>query len=124
MPTLQRVPLNPGRLLLSGACMLQLAQVLNYSRRWRSDVYFNLSHAAGQILSSSHCSTANLADSRGRFAAAQAFLIHTELAGEYAMRMAIGATHTQRRHIDAAWAVIQQQAAAQLEKLQAAGQAN
>ncbi len=50
-------------------------------------------------------------------ASGAAFLIHTELGGEFTMRMAIGATHTQQRHVDAAWTAV----VAETERQLAAG---
>lgn len=34
------------------------------------------------------------------------YLTHTELAGAYTLRCAIGSTGTQQRHVDEAWAII------------------
>ncbi|KAL6764535.1 aromatic-aminoacid decarboxylase [Haematococcus lacustris] len=34
------------------------------------------------------------------------FLIHTELSGQYTLRLAIGSTSTQARHVDAAWEAV------------------
>lgn len=35
------------------------------------------------------------------------FMIHTELAGQYTLRFAIGQSNTQMRHVQAAWQLIQ-----------------
>ena len=40
--------------------------------------------------------------------AGQTFLIHTKLGGRHTLRVAIGATHTQKCHVQQAWQVIQQ----------------
>lgn len=50
-------------------------------------------------------------------ASGKAFLIHTELGGQFTMRMAIGGTNTQRRHVDATWAVICEHSERQLARL-------
>jgi hypothetical protein len=39
--------------------------------------------------------------------AGQTFLIHTKLGGRHTLRVAIGATHTQKCHVQQAWQVIQ-----------------
>ncbi len=39
------------------------------------------------------------------------FLTHTKLDGRYTIRMSIGQTHTERRHVEAAWAVLREAAA-------------
>jgi len=38
------------------------------------------------------------------------FLTHTRLDGRLVLRMSIGATHTERRHVAAAWEAIQEAA--------------
>ena len=43
------------------------------------------------------------------------FLTHTRLDGKLTLRFCIGQTHTQARHVEAAWQLIQQ-TAAQLAK--------
>lgn len=40
------------------------------------------------------------------------FLTHTKLDGRYTIRMSIGQTHTERRHVEAAWAALREAAAA------------
>lgn len=50
-------------------------------------------------------------------ASGKAFLIHTELGGQFTVRMAIGGTNTQRRHVDATWAVICEHTERQLARL-------
>jgi glutamate/tyrosine decarboxylase-like PLP-dependent enzyme len=42
--------------------------------------------------------------------AGQAFLIHTELGGQYTLRLAVGAATTQKRHIDQAWQLLSEAA--------------
>jgi aromatic-L-amino-acid/L-tryptophan decarboxylase len=38
------------------------------------------------------------------------FMSHTKLAGKYTLRMSVGQTHTELRHVQAAWKLIQQYA--------------
>jgi aromatic-L-amino-acid decarboxylase len=40
------------------------------------------------------------------------YLTHTRLAGRYALRLALGGTHTERRHVEAAWTRIRETAGA------------
>jgi hypothetical protein len=42
--------------------------------------------------------------------AGEAFLIHTELGGQYTLRLAVGAATTQKRHIDQAWQLLSEAA--------------
>lgn len=35
------------------------------------------------------------------------FLIHTELGGQYTLRLAVGSATTQRRHVEEAWQLLQ-----------------
>ena len=65
-------------------------------------------HKAGDAFNEQLLKTVN--------ATGKIYITHTKLAGRYTLRMAIGATHTERRHVEAAWRVIHQTAA----KLQAA----
>ena len=41
-------------------------------------------------------------------ASGEAFLTHTRLAGRYAIRVAIGATQTEHRHVESLWTLLQQ----------------
>jgi aromatic-L-amino-acid/L-tryptophan decarboxylase len=41
----------------------------------------------------------------------QIYLTHTRLNGQFTLRLSIGQTHTQRRHVERAWELIQQAAA-------------
>lgn len=59
----------------------------------------------------------NAAVLEGINASGRAFLIHTELGGQFTMRMAIGAAHTQQRHIDGAWDVIREETERQLARM-------
>lgn len=38
------------------------------------------------------------------------FLIHTELNGKYTIRLAVGSTGTQLRHVQHVWVVVQEEA--------------
>jgi aromatic-L-amino-acid decarboxylase len=38
------------------------------------------------------------------------FLTHTKLSGKFTLRLSIGQTHTQYRHVESAWKKIQEQA--------------
>jgi aromatic-L-amino-acid decarboxylase len=38
------------------------------------------------------------------------YLTHTKLAGRYTLRLCVGQTHTERRHVEAAWRRIQETA--------------
>ena len=49
-----------------------------------------------------------------------AFLSHTKLSGRYVIRCAIGGTHTQGQHVEAAWRGVQRCAAAILAAAAAA----
>jgi glutamate/tyrosine decarboxylase-like PLP-dependent enzyme len=40
------------------------------------------------------------------------FLTHTTLAGRYVLRLAVGGTYTERRHVEQAWSSLQHAAAA------------
>jgi len=40
-------------------------------------------------------------------ASGELFLTHTRLNGRYVIRMSIGQTHTQERHVRAAWEALQ-----------------
>lgn len=42
------------------------------------------------------------------------FLIHTELAGQYTLRLAVGGSNTQAQHLEDAWRIVQQSADAVL----------
>lgn len=35
------------------------------------------------------------------------FMVHTEVGGKFMMRFALGSTHVQQHHVEAAWKVIQ-----------------
>lgn len=59
----------------------------------------------------------NAAVLEGINASGRAFLIHTELGGQFTMRMAIGAAHTQQRHIDGAWDLIREETERQLARM-------
>jgi aromatic-L-amino-acid decarboxylase len=39
------------------------------------------------------------------------YLSHTKLNGKYVLRMSIGQTHTEKQHVEAAWKLIQSEAA-------------
>lgn len=47
-------------------------------------------------------------------------MIHTELAGEYTIRLAVGSATTQRRHIDQAWQLLSETATEVLAKQETA----
>ncbi len=38
------------------------------------------------------------------------FLIHTELSGKFTLRLAVGSSGTQLRHVQAVWAAVQEEA--------------
>ncbi len=38
------------------------------------------------------------------------FMVHTEVGGKYMLRFALGSTHVQQHHVEAAWEVIQSKA--------------
>ena len=42
----------------------------------------------------------------------KAYLTHTRLGGRYTIRVSIGQTNTEARHVDALWQQLQEQAAA------------
>jgi aromatic-L-amino-acid decarboxylase len=52
--------------------------------------------------------------------AGEVFMIHTELAGEYTIRLAVGSATTQRRHIDQAWQLLCETATEVLAKQETA----
>lgn len=39
-------------------------------------------------------------------ATGKTFIIHTEVAGKYMLRFALGSTYVQKQHVEAAWKVI------------------
>lgn len=49
-------------------------------------------------------------------ATGRAFLIHTELGGEYTLRLAVGGSHVQLRHVGEAWELARAVAARVLGK--------
>lgn len=56
-------------------------------------------------------------------ATGRVFLIHTELSGQYTLRLAVGGAATQARHVQEAWVVVQQAADAALAQHAAAAAA-